>query len=157
MVTLKNDNDISDVCTSKMRSYNMSRIRGKDTKPEIQVRKALFAKGFRFRKNVKKLPGSPDIVLPKYKTVVFVNGCFWHMHSCDLFVWPKTNVDFWHRKIEGNALRDANNSKRLKEMGWTVVVVWECELKKDFEGTIENLVHVLEPKAGIQNKQIKDR
>ena len=127
--------------TSKERSYNMSHIRGKDTKPEIQVRKALFANGFRFRKNVKQLPGTPDIVLPKYKTVVFVNGCFWHRHSCDLFVWPKTNVDFWREKIEGNVRRDASNSRLLEEMGWNVVTVWECQLKKErFDDTIEKLI-----------------
>lgn len=94
----------------KVRSYNMSRIRGKDTKPEEITRKYLFSQGFRYRKNVSSLPGKPDIVLPKYKTCVFVNGCFWHKHEgCRYFVWPKSNVEFWKNKIEGNAKRDRKN------------------------------------------------
>ena len=101
---------MADVHTPKQRSYNMSRIRGKDTKPEELVRKYLFSQGFRYRKNDARLPGKPDIVLPKYKTVIFVNGCFWHAHEgCKYFVWPKNNSDFWKKKIEGNILRDKNN------------------------------------------------
>lgn len=109
----------------------MSRIKGKNTKPEEIVRKYLFSKGFRYRKNDKRLPGTPDIVLPKYKTVIFVNGCFWHGHeSCKYFVWPKNNADFWKKKIEDNISRDKNVIEMLKRQNWSVIVVWECELKK---------------------------
>lgn len=120
--------------TKEVRSYNMSRIRSKNTKPEEIVRKHLFSKGFRYRKNVKKLPGSPDIVLPKYKTVIFVNGCFWHMHdNCTKFHWPKTNEDYWRPKLLGNKERDKDNYKLLAENGWNVIVVWECELNNKFQ------------------------
>lgn len=96
-----------DVHDQKTRSYNMSRVKGKDTKPEEIVRKYLFSQGFRYRKNDKRLPGKPDIVLPKYKTVIFVNGCFWHKHEgCKYFVWPKSNSEFWKEKIESNIVRD---------------------------------------------------
>lgn len=120
-----------DVHDKATRSYNMSQIKGKNTKPEELVRKYLFAHGFRYRKNDKRLPGSPDIVLPKYKTVIFVNGCFWHGHTgCKYFVWPQNNADFWREKIQCNIERDKNNYDKLKQLGWTVVLVWECELKK---------------------------
>ena len=124
------------------RSYNMSRIRGKDTKPEMLVRKYLFSRGFRFRKNDKRYPGRPDIVLPKYRTVVFVNGCFWHGHEgCKYFVWPKSNVEFWRNKIETNTKRDRENYRRLRDMGWNIVIIWECELKKNvFEDTMARVV-----------------
>ena len=109
----------------------MSRIKGKNTKPEEIVRKYLFSKGFRYRKNDKRLPGTPDIVLPKYKTVIFVNGCFWHGHEgCKYFVWPKNNAGFWKKKIEDNISRDKNVIEMLKRQNWSVIVVWECELKK---------------------------
>ena len=120
-----------DVHDKKTRSYNMSRIKGKNTKPEELVRKYLFSQGFRYRKNDKRLPGSPDIVFPKYKTVIFVNGCFWHGHEgCKHFVWPKSNDEFWKNKIETNIARDKKKTQVLEELGWRVIVVWECELKK---------------------------
>ena len=101
--------------TPKVRSYNMSRNRGKGTKPEETVRKFLFANGLRYRKNDRRLPGTPDIVLPKYKTVVFVNGCFWHGHEgCRYFVWPKSNPEFWKEKIEANIRRDKENHRLLE-------------------------------------------
>lgn len=130
-----------DVHDKKTRSYNMSRIKGKNTKPEVLVRKYLFANGFRYRKNDKRLPGSPDIVLSKYKTVIFVNGCFWHGHDgCRYFVWPKSNADFWKEKIYRNIDRDKNNYNKLQEMGWNVILVWECELKKhNIEKTLLSL------------------
>ena len=110
----------------------MSRIKGKDTKPEELVRKYLFSRGFRYRKNDRRLPGSPDIVLPKYHTAIFVNGCFWHKHEgCKYFVWPKDNAEFWKTKIETNVIRDSRNKQKLMEQGWKVITVWECELKKD--------------------------
>lgn len=130
-------------CRSKeTRSYNMSRIRSKNTKPEEIVRKHLFSQGFRYRKNDSRLPGKPDIVLPKYKTVIFVNGCFWHGHTgCRYFVWPKSNVDFWRSKIDGNIERDSTNYTRLTDMGWRILVIWECELKKScINETLQNAV-----------------
>lgn len=121
-----------DKVSKEIRSYNMSRIRSKDTTPEILVRSYLFSKGLRFRKNDKRYPGSPDIVLPKYKTMVFVHGCFWHLHDgCKYAVMPKSNVEFWEKKLYGNKERDERNKKELEELGWKVITVWECELKKD--------------------------
>lgn len=121
---------MADIKTKESRSYNMSRIAGKDTKPEELVRKYLFSKGFRYRKNVRKLPGTPDVVLPKYRTVIFVNGCFWHGHEgCKYFVWPKNNAEFWRQKIETNISRDQRKEAQLRDMGWNVMIVWECELR----------------------------
>ena len=109
----------------------MSRIRSINTKPEIIIRKTLFSKGFRYRKNVKKLPGTPDIVLPKYRTVIFVNGCFWHGHKgCSKYTIPKSNVEFWKAKVAHNQERDALNIQRLESIAWNVITVWECELTK---------------------------
>ena len=132
---------MADVHSPKTRSYNMSRIRSKDTKPEEIVRKYLFSKGFRYRKNDTRFPGKPDIVLPKYKTVIFVNGCFWHMHEgCKSFVWPKNNEEFWRNKIMSNAERDKRNYQLIQQQGWRVLVVWECELRsKVKEQTLRSL------------------
>lgn len=134
-----------DVHDKKTRSYNMSQIKGKNTKPEELVRKYLFAHGFRYRKNDKRLPGSPDIVLPKYKTVIFVNGCFWHAHAgCKYFVWPQNNADFWKEKIQNNISRDKKNYDKLQENGWHILVVWECELKpKNRDATLSRLSNSL--------------
>lgn len=136
---------MSDIKTKEDRSYNMSRISGKNTKPEKLVRKYLFSQGFRYRKNDRKLPGTPDLVLPKYRTVIFINGCFWHGHEgCKYFVWPKSNVDFWRNKILTNIARDKLQTKQLKQMGWTVLVVWECELRpKTRQATLETLKNKL--------------
>lgn len=123
---------MADVHSPETRSFNMSQIKGKNTKPEELVRRYLFSRGFRYRKNVNTLPGKPDIVLPKYKTCIFVNGCFWHKHKgCRYFVWPKNNAEFWKKKITGNAERDLRQQNELRLLGWNVVVIWECELKKD--------------------------
>ena len=132
-----------DVHDKKTRSYNMSRIKNKDTTPEEKVRKYLFSEGFRYRKNVKSLPGKPDIVLKKYKTVISVNGCFWHGHKgCKHFVWPKSNSDYWRNKIETNILRDKRNIEELKNLGWHICVVWECLLKKSLaEETLKDLAN----------------
>lgn len=132
---------MADVHTTEQRSKNMSAIRSKNTKPEEIVRKYLFSQGFRYRKNDKRLPGSPDIVLPKYRTVVFVNGCFWHKHEdCRYFVWPKNNAEFWKAKIEGNVVRDRQKEAQLNALGWNVIVVWECQLKKRVrESTLSQL------------------
>ena len=121
-----------DVHDEKTRSYNMSQIKGKNTRPEELVRKYLFAQGFRYRKNDKRLPGSPDIVLPKYKTVIFVNGCFWHGHTgCKYFIWPKNNAKFWRNKITTNIQRDAKKIEQLNSMSWNVITVWECQLRPE--------------------------
>lgn len=127
--------------TKEVRSKNMSRIRSTNSKPEEIVRKYLFAKGFRYRKNVRTLPGCPDIVLPKYRTVIFVNGCFWHKHNCPRFVWPSSNVEYWRPKILRNVERDQTSTALLCDMGWNVIVVWECELKKKVrEDRLLNLI-----------------
>lgn len=121
---------MTDVHDIKTRSYNMSQIKGKDTKPEILIRKFLFSKGFRYRLHDKKLPGKPDIVLPKYKTVIFVHGCFWHGHEgCKYFVVPKTRTEWWLNKINGNKVNDIKNIKLLKKSGWKVIQIYECNLK----------------------------
>lgn len=124
------------------RSYNMSQIRSKNTKPEDTVRKFLFSSGLRYRKNDKRYPGKPDIVLPKYKTVIFVNGCFWHGHKgCKYYVTPKSNTDYWLPKIQRNILRDDENKRVLEQQGWKVIVVWECQLKgANKVETLENLI-----------------
>ena len=145
---------MADVHTPEQRRYNMSRIRSKNTKPEELVRKYLFSKGFRYRKNDARLPGKPDIVLPKYKTVIFVNGCLWHAHKgCKYFVWPKNNADFWKKKIEGNVLRDRKNFELLAAMGWKVVTIWECELKKSV--VCKTLVRLEEELRDINTQPIK--
>ena len=119
----------------------MSRIKSSNTKPEEMVRRYLFSKGLRYRKNDKRLPGTPDIVLPKYKTVIFVNGCFWHGHEgCRFFVVPKTNTEFWVNKIEANKQRDSRKTNDLQSLGWKVIVVWECQLKsKKLNDTLCNI------------------
>jgi len=108
----------------------MSKISGKETKPEILVRKYLFSKGFRYRKNDNHLPGKPDIVLPKHKTVIFVHGCFWHGHHCKAGKLPETNKEFWESKIDSSIGRDKKNQRELKKLGWKIIVIWQCELKK---------------------------
>ena len=128
---------MSDNHTPEQRSYNMSRIRSTGSKPEELVRKYLFSHGFRYRKNVRSLPGCPDIVLPKYKVVIFVHGCFWHMHDCGRFRWPSSNVDYWKPKLTHNVERDILNQNKLEDMGWNVLIIWECELKNNcFERTM---------------------
>lgn len=121
---------MADTKTPAERSENMSRIRSTNTKPEEIVRKYLFSHGFRYRKNDKRYPGKPDIVLPKYHTIIFVNGCFWHMHGCSRSRLPHSNQEYWKPKIERNIERDAENKQKLEADGWNVIVVWECELKK---------------------------
>ena len=123
--------------SKEARSKNMSHIPSKNTKPEETVRKYLFSKGFRYRKNVSTLPGKPDIVLPKYHAVVFVNGCFWHAHDgCKWFVPPKTRTDFWSAKFEYNKARDHRNYQKLEDMGWRVLIVWECEIRHNDPGIV---------------------
>lgn len=132
---------MADVHSAAVRSYNMSRIRSGNTKPEILVRKYLFSQGFRYRLHDKALPGKPDIVLKKYKTVIFVHGCFWHAHQgCRYFIIPKTRTEWWIEKLDRNVLRDKKEIGLLKKLGWKVIIVWECELKK---GASEKLTEVM--------------
>ncbi|MEO0509076.1 MAG: very short patch repair endonuclease [Verrucomicrobiota bacterium] len=141
---------MADIVSEEQRSYNMSRIRSKNTKPELVVRSMLHRLGYRFTVNGpknKKLPGKPDIVLPKYKTVIFVHGCFWHMcPGCKYATIPKTRMEWWKAKLEGNAKRDARKQKELRQLGWRVVVVWQCELRSPVALSLleTDLVHRIE-------------
>lgn len=136
---------MADMHDTETRSYNMSQIKGKNTKPELLVRKFLFANGFRYRLHDKKLPGKPDIVLPKYKTVIFVHGCFWHGHEhCKYYTVPKTKTEWWLNKINGNIANDTKAIAALEALGWRVMVIWECGLKKGkVEETLDNLINNL--------------
>ena len=118
-----------DVVDRKTRSRMMSGIRGKNTKPELLIRKGLHARGFRFRLHDKRLPGKPDLVLPKFGAVIFVHGCFWHGHECHLFKWPKSRREFWRKKITRNKAKDAESCASLKKEGWYILTIWECALK----------------------------
>lgn len=131
----------TDVHSPEIRSYNMSRIRGKNTKPEVKVRALLHRAGFRFRIHDKRLPGKPDIVLPRYRAVIFVNGCFWHRHTgCRYCYFPKSRHDFWEKKFAETIKRDHNNHKQLQDRSWRVFIIWECELKNNPESIISNLI-----------------
>ena len=145
---------MADVHSPETRSFNMSQIKGKNTKPEEMVRKYLFSHGFRYRKNVQNLPGKPDIVLTRYKSCIFVNGCFWHKHEgCKYFVWPKSNAEFWKQKITGNVERDFRQQRELQTMGWNTIVIWECQLRKDmFEETMINVVRMLKSNILLEEK-----
>jgi len=129
---------MSDKLIPEKRSWNMSRIKGKDTKIEVEVRKYLFSKGYRFRKNDKRYPGKSDIVLPKYHVAIFVHGCFWHRHEgCKDATTPKTRTEFWLEKFDKNVKNDQIKQEKLRELGWKVIVIWECEIKKDLIKTME--------------------
>lgn len=138
------------------RSYNMSRIRAKDTKPEIIVRKYLWSHGFRYRLNHPRLPGKPDIVLRKYRTCIFVNGCFWHKHDgCKYFVVPKTRTEFWLNKVIRNQERDKEVQQKLAKMGWHCITIWECQLKPNIrQATLDSLVLTLS-KIFLDDHKIK--
>jgi len=136
---------MADVHDKATRSYNMSQVKSKDTKPEMLVRKYLHAHGFRYRLHVKDLPGKPDIVLPKYKTVIFINGCFWHGHkNCKYATIPKTRTEWWQSKIKGNIANDKKAIELLKKEGWQVITLWTCSLKNNIlEASLNNLLHLL--------------
>lgn len=121
---------MADVHSKETRSFNMSRIKGKDTKPELLVRKFLFSEGLRYKLHDRKLPGKPDLVFPKYKTVIFIHGCFWHGHkNCRYYVIPKTRTEWWLAKISSNKKKDLESVNLLQQCGWKVLVLWECSLK----------------------------
>ncbi len=146
-----------DIFSKKKRSQIMSKILGKDTTPEIVIRKLLFSCGYRYRKNVSSLPGKPDIVLPKYKTGIFINGCFWHGHdNCYDFKLPSTRTEYWDNKIKNNKLRDKRNIKELKKMGFLVLVIWQCSLrnKKAREKTFVKILQKLEKQKESLNNTI---
>lgn len=148
---------MSDTMTPEQRSRCMAAIRGKDTKPEVLVRKFLFAKGLRFRVCNRKLPGTPDIVLPKYKTVIFIDGCFWHGHEgCKYYRLPKTNVAFWKSKIKTNKARDVKTGDALMNAGWNVIRLWECEIRQKATRAelLENLYDCIVGNAHTQNPYI---
>jgi DNA mismatch endonuclease (patch repair protein) len=128
---------MADVHSKETRSYNMSRIRSKDTKPEMVVRKFLHKNGFRYRLHVKDMPGKPDIVLPKYKTVIFIHGCFWHGHEgCKYASIPKTRAEWWAEKINRNIQNDANTEVALKVADWNIITIWQCQLKNNWESDL---------------------
>lgn len=147
---------MSDVFDSKKRSEVMSRIRSKNTSPEMFVRHLLFSEGFRYRLCCDKLPGNPDIVLPKWKLVIFVNGCFWHVHrGCSRSVEPKSNVDFWRSKLLKNVSRDAENYSKLASLGWRVLVVWECACRNSLkQRLLSTMVNFITSKNGIPFMEI---
>src|SRR5690606_10617592 len=122
----------------------MTAIRGTNTRPELLIRKELFARGYRYRLNDKRLPGKPDLVLKKYRAVIFVHGCFWHRHNCPLFKWPSTRAEWWKEKLEGNRLRDQRQLSELQELGWRTLVVWECALKGKLRLQPEGLFEQIE-------------
>lgn len=135
---------MSDRLTKEQRSWNMSRIKNKDTGIEVAVRKRLFSYGYRYRKNDTKLPGKPDIVLPKYKTVVFIHGCFWHLHSgCKNARLPKTNTEFWKTKLNHNVDNDNRIRQLLEEDGWKVITIWECEIENNLESVTQRIISEL--------------
>jgi len=136
---------MADVHSKETRSYNMSRIRSKNTKPELLVRRFLFSRGYRYKLHDKKLSGKPDIVLPKYKTVLFVHGCFWHGHEgCKYYVVPKTRTDWWLTKIQSNRKKDNEAEHVLNSNGWNIIKVWECELKnKLLDKTLKEIIEKL--------------
>ena len=120
---------MADIVDASTRSMMMSRVRGKNTRQEVEIRKRLFAKGFRYRLHDKKLPGKPDIVLRKYNAVIFNHGCFWHVHDCSLFRWPSSEKTFWKKKLVGNKKRDIENVESLIKLGWRILVIWECAFR----------------------------
>ena len=147
---------MSDSLSPEKRSWNMSQIRGQDTKIEILVRRFLFSKGFRFRKNDKRYPGKPDVVLPKYKTVIFINGCFWHRHEgCKDATVPKTRTDFWISKLNKNVENDRKNRETLVTMGWRVITLWECELESQFELCMERTINQILEETGLNEKGLR--
>lgn len=133
---------MTDVLSEQQRRHNMSRIRGRHTKPELILRRGLHARGMRFRLHRKELPGRPDIVFPKYRAVLLVQGCFWHGHGCQMFKWPDTNADFWQDKIHKNQERDLKNIRALRERGWRVLTVWECAIRGRARRPLEDLLNL---------------
>ena len=133
---------MADSLSPEARSRLMSRVRSRDTRPELYVRRAVWSEGFRYRLHVKKLPGTPDLVLKRYRLVVFVQGCYWHQHGCSKSKRPSSNREFWDLKLDGNMARDARDRASLEELGWTVATIWECSLKTETEALLTQLKSV---------------
>lgn len=150
---------MADVVSKKTRSRMMAGIRGKDTRPELMIRSALHQQGFRFRLHYSQLPGKPDLVFPKYRAVVLINGCFWHGHDCHLFKWPGTREEFWRHKITSNQVRDERNSAEYKKRGWKSMVVWECALKGRTRCDLDEIVATISNwlKTGSDDSEIVGR
>ncbi len=152
---------MADIVSKEVRSKMMSGIKGKNTKPEVLVRRGLFANGFRYKLHDQRLPGKPDLVLPKYMTVLFVNGCFWHGHECDLFRMPSTNREFWEKKINANRLNDSKNKELLLLAGWRVVTIWECATKGKRRWNIDTLIstvsNLIKNNSGDATSEIKQQ
>lgn len=151
---------MTDVHSKKIRSKNMAAIKSKNTKPELIIRKALFAKGFRYKLHDKKLPGKPDLVFPKYHAVIFIHGCFWHRHkNCHLFKWPKSRKDFWKKKINRNVEVDKQNYIKLKQQEWYILTVWECAIKGKSKLSFDKLVNdiCIWLESGVKDKVIKGK
>jgi len=149
---------MTDIVSKKKRSQMMAGIKGKNTKPEVAIRKALFNKGYRYRLHKKNLPGKPDLVLAKYNTVIFIHGCFWHRHDCHLFKWPKTRPEFWKNKINGNKIRDLKHLKELYELKWRVLVIWECAWKGKYKRSLNEITALTEKflKSDLEKFQIEN-
>lgn len=148
---------MTDIVDRPTRSRMMAGIRGKNTTPELAVRRELHRRGFRFRLHSSELPGRPDVVLPKYRAVILVHGCFWHRHQCQLFKWPSTNCQTWREKLEANVIRDANNARSLRRQGWRTLVIWECALKGPRRRTLESVGTIIEQwlKTGADSGKIE--
>ncbi|PKL79313.1 MAG: very short patch repair endonuclease [Candidatus Melainabacteria bacterium HGW-Melainabacteria-1] len=139
---------MADVLDPETRRFNMSRIKGQDTRPEMLLRRALHARGYRFRLHVRSLPGKPDLILPKYRSVILIQGCFWHVHGCHLFKWPATRREFWESKLRGNQARDAANRVALVEQGWRVIEIWECAIKGKQRLLLDEIIVRIEEALG---------
>lgn len=148
---------MADIVSPEKRSAMMAGIRGKDTKPELIIRRALHASGFRYRLHVKNLPGKPDIVFSRHRAVIMVNGCFWHGHDCHLFKWPSTRKDFWRNKITGNKEKDTENIRALAGEGWRTLTIWECALKGRSKQSLDKVIDIASAwiKSGQGNMEIR--
>jgi len=146
---------VTDVHNVETRSRNMAAIRGKNTKPEIQIRQGLFARGYRYRLHCSDVAGKPDVVLPKYRAAIQIQGCFWHKHDCRYFKWPATRPEFWRRKIEGNVARDQRAFYQLKVDGWRALVIWECAIKRSSPGGMEELLDQVEQWLHSQSEYLE--
>ena len=143
---------MADIVSPQKRSEMMSGIKGKNTKPEIKIRKALHAKGYRYRIHVQNIIGKPDIVLPKYNALIFIHGCFWHLHNCHLFKWPSTRTDFWYKKIYGNKKKDLENKQKLLDSGWRLLIIWECSIKGKGKLEFNELIKTIQDWLRSDNK-----
>ena len=150
---------MADIVPKSRRSEMMAGIKGKNTKPELWIRTGLHRMGFRYKLHDKRLPGKPDLVFPKHRAIILINGCFWHGHNCELFKWPGTRRDFWHQKIEQTRIRDQDNLHEYQELGWKTLIIWECAIKGKYRvgltETVENAARWLQ--FGCGNGEIRGK